>query len=335
MLFSTLHKMTSQSTPATFTTPRPPLTITTATDDSHHQRIRHSFAVSETSQRRSSTNNSSNGTALPSSDGDDLTTPPLQTSERSLSLSSTVSLPPPTATSIPALSPSLSSSSTLSVPASETAHVKPHSPLQRNSPDDFLAHTNAILVDDNPVNQKVLARMLSRIGLICQTAQNGQEACDMVRASNEQGKPIDLVFMDIWMPKMNGLEAATVIRNELSLSPYQPYIIAMTACVMPGDRDKCIEAGKYPLLYMYQTLLLTLSVFLGMNAYVSKPVRKQDLEAAIHTFTQTLIPPSPLPSIEEYVDVLEMSSTSVDNDKQLDDFLTTLPTVTITQDDRQ
>jgi CheY-like chemotaxis protein len=243
VLFSTLHKMTNRSAPATFTDPRPTATPTAATDDSHHQRIRHSFAISETSRRRSSTNKSSNSAAPPLSDGDELATPPLQTSERSSSLASSIlSLPLTTSPFNPVLSPSLSSSPTFSVPTSETTPVKSHShQQQQKSVDEFLAHTNALLVDDNPVNQKVLARMLGRIGLTCKTAQNGQEACDMIRASD---KPVDLVFMDIWMPKMNGLEAATVIRNELSLSPFQPYIIAMTACVMPGDRDKCIQAGK-------------------------------------------------------------------------------------------
>jgi hypothetical protein len=71
-----------------------------------------------------------------------------------------------------------------------------------------------------------------------------------------------------------------------------------------------------------------------MNAYVSKPVRKQDLEAAIHTFTQTLVLPSPLHSIEEHVDGLERSSTPVGSDTPVDTFLTALPTVTITQDDQ-
>ncbi|KAF9293133.1 hypothetical protein BGZ91_010387 [Linnemannia elongata] len=51
--------------------------------------------------------------------------------------------------------------------------------------------------------------------------------------------PYDLIFMDIWMPKMNGLDASSYIRKNLSgNTPDRPYIIAMTACVMPGDREK-------------------------------------------------------------------------------------------------
>ncbi|OAC99609.1 Ssk1 response regulator, partial [Mucor lusitanicus CBS 277.49] len=119
-----------------------------------------------------------------------------------------------------------------------------------------------LVVDDNPINLKVLSRMLAHIGIQSQTASNGREACDMIAKD-----AFDLVFMDIWMPEMNGLEAAEKIRRDMATSPVHPYIIALTACVMPGDREKCIQAG--------------------MNGYVSKPIRKEELEASIHTFTQT------------------------------------------------
>ncbi|CAO3617380.1 unnamed protein product [Mucor fragilis] len=134
---------------------------------------------------------------------------------------------------------------------------------------DFLSGVNSLLVDDNPINQKVLSRMLTRMGMHPQIAGNGREACDIVASAKDAGEPIDLIFMDIWMPEMNGLEAATKIRQELASSAVNPYIIAMTACVMPGDREKCIDAG--------------------MNGYVSKPVRKEELEAALHTYTQILM----------------------------------------------
>ncbi|KAG0212512.1 hypothetical protein BGX33_003500 [Mortierella sp. NVP41] len=78
--------------------------------------------------------------------------------------------------------------------------------------------------------------------------------------------PYDLIFMDIWMPKMNGLDASTYIRKNLSADkPDRPYIIAMTACVMPGDREKCIASG--------------------MNDYISKPLRKEELEQCLRLFT--------------------------------------------------
>lgn len=78
--------------------------------------------------------------------------------------------------------------------------------------------------------------------------------------------PYDLIFMDIWMPKMNGLDASSYIRKNLSgNTPDRPYIIAMTACVMPGDREKCIASG--------------------MNDYISKPLRKEELEQCLRSFT--------------------------------------------------
>ncbi|KAL9558812.1 hypothetical protein MBANPS3_000712 [Mucor bainieri] len=130
---------------------------------------------------------------------------------------------------------------------------------------DNLAHIRTLVVDDNPINLKVLSRMLTQIGIESQTANNGREACDMLAK-----EPFDLIFMDIWMPEMNGLEAAETIRREMATSAVHPYIIALTACVMPGDREKCMDAG--------------------MNGYVSKPIRKEELEASIHTFTQTVLP---------------------------------------------
>ncbi|KAF9291170.1 hypothetical protein BGZ68_004875 [Mortierella alpina] len=78
--------------------------------------------------------------------------------------------------------------------------------------------------------------------------------------------PYDLIFLDVWMPKMNGLDASAYIRKNLSGdTPDRPYIIAMTACVMPGDREKCIAAG--------------------MNDYISKPLRKEELEQVLRVFT--------------------------------------------------
>lgn len=131
-----------------------------------------------------------------------------------------------------------------------------------------LSSIKTLVVDDNPVNLKVLSRMLGQIGMSSTTACNGREAFEKVKAASETTEPYQLVFMDIWMPELNGLEASQKIREHVSTSSNIPYIIALTACVMPGDREKCMEAG--------------------MNGYVSKPIRKEELEASIHTFTQTV-----------------------------------------------
>ncbi|CAO3575968.1 unnamed protein product [Absidia cylindrospora] len=281
VFFSTLHLMTDTDTitstsTTTISNPDKSLLSThlvaspaTDTHHHHHQHLRHqSFILNEIDRRRSSTSTSHTthsddllrygSTRNPSVASSDISNVPTLASASSSS-SSTQSSPPPPQT--------LSPLSTLPSTALSTIEGR----KREKSVDESMANINALLVDDNPVNQKVLARMLSRIGLVCKTAQDGQEACDMIRkARYEDGNPVDLVFMDIWMPRMNGLEASAVIRKDLSDSSVQPYIIAMTACVMPGDREKCIQSG--------------------MNAYVSKPVRKPELEAAIHTFTQTLSP---------------------------------------------
>jgi CheY-like chemotaxis protein len=110
-----------------------------------------------------------------------------------------------------------------------------------------------LLAEDNAVNQKVATRMLERLGYRADIAANGKEVLGAL-----QSHPYDVVLMDVQMPEMDGLEATKCIRRMLGR---QPYIIAMTAHAMKGDREECLEAG--------------------MNDYVSKPVRIEDLQAAI------------------------------------------------------
>ncbi len=113
-----------------------------------------------------------------------------------------------------------------------------------------------LLAEDNPVNQKVAIRLLEKEGYRVDVVANGKEAVD---ALSQPGSPAyDMVLMDIQMPEMNGLEAATVIRNPLSpvLNKAIP-IIAMTANAMTGDRERCLESG--------------------MNDYVSKPINQKIL----------------------------------------------------------
>ena len=110
-----------------------------------------------------------------------------------------------------------------------------------------------LLAEDNAVNQMVALRMLERLGHRADTAVNGKEVLEAL-----QNRSYDIVLMDVQMPEMDGLEAARRIRSSKS---GQPYIIAMTAHAMKGDREVCMEAG--------------------MNDYVSKPVRMEELRAAI------------------------------------------------------
>jgi CheY-like chemotaxis protein/HPt (histidine-containing phosphotransfer) domain-containing protein len=127
-----------------------------------------------------------------------------------------------------------------------------------------------LLCDDNTVNLKVATRMLSQLGYDSQTAGNGLEA---LKAFDKQH--YDLVFMDVQMPEMDGLEATAKLRDrQQSPSEYPtcqpaPVIVAMTASAMPGDRDRCLKAG--------------------MDDYLSKPVRPDDLRNIIEKWGKTLI----------------------------------------------
>ncbi len=112
-----------------------------------------------------------------------------------------------------------------------------------------------LLTEDNITNQTVVLRLLERLGYQADVAYNGLEALQ----SLEQHM-YDVVLMDIQMPEMDGLEASRQIRRKWS-GQQGPYIIAMTANAMQGDRELCLEAG--------------------MNDYVSKPVRIEALTKAL------------------------------------------------------
>ena len=113
---------------------------------------------------------------------------------------------------------------------------------------------HVLLVEDNPINQMVAQKMLEKIGVESTLAADGQEALNML----EQGK-FDAVLMDCQMPVMDGFEAARRIREQSLLSELP--VIAMTANVMEGDREKCLEAG--------------------MNDYIGKPVVQADLKKTL------------------------------------------------------
>jgi CheY-like chemotaxis protein len=105
------------------------------------------------------------------------------------------------------------------------------------------------------VNQKLALRLLSRMGYQADVAANGIEAIDAV-----ERRPYDLVLMDVQMPEMDGLEATRQIVHRVD-SACRPWIVAMTANAMEGDREQCIAAG--------------------MQGYISKPIRVDELVAAL------------------------------------------------------
>ena len=128
-----------------------------------------------------------------------------------------------------------------------------------------------LVVDDNAMNQDLMANILSYWGFSFAVVSNGKEAVERVAQGH-----FDLVLMDIQMPEMDGYSATISIRTELkSAIP----IIAMTAHAMAGEREKCIN--------------------LGMNDYISKPVNEQQLLELIHKVTSTAgEPPVMVPSFE-------------------------------------
>ncbi|MDQ1363363.1 MAG: hypothetical protein QG652_1224, partial [Pseudomonadota bacterium] len=117
---------------------------------------------------------------------------------------------------------------------------------------------HVLLVEDNPVNQIVAKKMLEKIGISFEVANNGQEAVDRLQQTHH----FDLVLMDCQMPLMDGYAATGEIRKrEQQETLAHLTVIAMTANAMEGDRAKCIEAG--------------------MDDYVSKPVKQAELQSML------------------------------------------------------
>jgi CheY-like chemotaxis protein/HPt (histidine-containing phosphotransfer) domain-containing protein len=119
-----------------------------------------------------------------------------------------------------------------------------------------------LLTDDNVINQKVAVRLLQQLGYAADVTNNGLDA---IKALEQQA--YDLIFMDVQMPELDGLETTRRIRKRQNPSEPNPNfhrnitIIAMTANAMQGDRDKCVAAG--------------------MDDYIPKPVRPEALQAAL------------------------------------------------------
>jgi PAS domain S-box-containing protein len=132
------------------------------------------------------------------------------------------------------------------------AEVTSPAPTRASLPRQRTKPLHILLVEDNPVNQKVAVRLLEKHGYTLAVAGNGREALLAL-----EGAQFDLVLMDVQMPEMDGLEATKAIREREETSGLHLPIIAMTAHAMQGDRECCLDAG--------------------MDGYVSKPVRIENL----------------------------------------------------------
>lgn len=141
-------------------------------------------------------------------------------------------------------------------PSEKAPEAKPDAPRPVTQPLQIL------LCDDNSINQKVATRILQQIGYKPDVVANGLEALDAL-----DKKRYDLVFMDVMMPEMDGLEATREIRKRQKGAVSETYksriiIIAMTAQAMQGDREKCLAAG--------------------MDDYLAKPIRPGDVSGMIN-----------------------------------------------------
>ena len=118
-----------------------------------------------------------------------------------------------------------------------------------------------LLADDNPINQKVGLSVLSKLGYRADIANNGREVLQAL-----EQKAYDVLFLDVQMPEMDGLEAARQICERWPADS-RPRIVAMTGNALLGDREKCLQAG--------------------MDDYISKPVRIAELQAALERWGPT------------------------------------------------
>jgi signal transduction histidine kinase/ActR/RegA family two-component response regulator len=138
-------------------------------------------------------------------------------------------------------------------PAYAPAHAHAYAYAYAHADADADTNTRILLVEDNAINQKVVSKMLRKLGHRADTAVDGAEALRMLELQR-----YDIVLMDIQMPGMNGYDATKEIRKRW---PSGPMVIALTACALEGDKERCMEAG--------------------MDGYIAKPVKMNDLESAL------------------------------------------------------
>ena len=128
--------------------------------------------------------------------------------------------------------------------------------ITRHTLEEARRELNILLAEDNLINQKLAMALLTKQGHRVTVAVNGAEAVKMSAATD-----FDLILMDLQMPVMDGLAATEAIRQREDDTERHLPIVAMTANALAGDRERCLVAG--------------------MDGYVSKPIRVNELLAAI------------------------------------------------------
>ncbi len=147
---------------------------------------------------------------------------------------------------------------------SATALALPPQPVPLFNSSISRSTIDVLVVEDNEMNQKVMEGFLMRYHLKPVIANNGLEAVDILAH-----RTFDLILMDIQMPGMDGYTATQTIRQGLALDTP---IVAMTAYTMPGERERCLATG--------------------MNAYLAKPVRMEQIDEILALFAPGLVLPA-------------------------------------------
>ena len=172
---------------------------------------------------------------------------------------------------------------TFTLPFSLPAMAKPQLTQVQASPDGAVAAEivnqpesragsplRILVAEDNPANQKLVVYLLQKLGYAVEVASDGKKAL----AAFEKAAPdaFGLILMDIQMPEMNGFETTAAIRQIEKGSGRHLPIIALTAHAMKGDMERCLEGG--------------------MDGYVSKPIRREELIETIERFLRCPSPPA-------------------------------------------
>ena len=144
---------------------------------------------------------------------------------------------------------------------------RPHV-ITRHSLRETREKLHILLAEDNLVNQKLAVRLIEKRGHTLVVASNGREALAALESES-----FDVVLMDVQMPEMNGFEATAAIRDREKETGKHLPIIAMTANAMVGDRERCLAAG--------------------MDGYISKPIRIEELFEVIESLGSTAVAAKP------------------------------------------